>query len=371
MSKRSRRAKDGKRGGQGPTSARGRASVPPASERASAPPSDEVVDSERPSSDGAVSAKKSDEGTAASNEAETSAPTSTSTSASTSTAASTSTSPEPASAPASAPANDDDPNLGVSDTQQRRKIEDAFFAGADERSDSVPPSSFDDAEEDDRPPPLSPEILARRARLRKVVAGIVAVAGVAAILVGARHLMTASQPPKSAGVSVTAAGHQQVVPSIDNVPAVEHVEHVEHVEPAKAAVAAVEPAPAASASAAPAAAPATSAAEAQPAEPPTAASAEPAPSASAAAPGAAVDADELKKMKKEARSLIERGRLKEGIPAAQAAIDADPTDAELYLLLGAALQDTGHWKDSIAVFSRCVHEATHGPKSECRALGGH
>jgi tetratricopeptide (TPR) repeat protein len=74
--------------------------------------------------------------------------------------------------------------------------------------------------------------------------------------------------------------------------------------------------------------------------------------------------------KREARSLVNQGRMRAAIPAAEAAIEADPTDAESYLLLGAALQEIGQWKRSIEVFSRCAHAATRGPIGECRALGG-
>jgi Flp pilus assembly protein TadD len=70
------------------------------------------------------------------------------------------------------------------------------------------------------------------------------------------------------------------------------------------------------------------------------------------------------------RKLIEQGRMRDGITAARATLEADPTDAETYLLLGAALQELGQWKESRAVFGQCVEQATVGPKSECRALRG-
>jgi Flp pilus assembly protein TadD len=74
--------------------------------------------------------------------------------------------------------------------------------------------------------------------------------------------------------------------------------------------------------------------------------------------------------KADVRRLIERGHMRDGIAAARATIDADPSDAETYLLLGAALQELGQWKESMAVFGRCVEQATKGPKGECRALRG-
>jgi cytochrome c-type biogenesis protein CcmH/NrfG len=62
--------------------------------------------------------------------------------------------------------------------------------------------------------------------------------------------------------------------------------------------------------------------------------------------------------------------MRDGVTAARATLDADPSDAETYLLLGAALQELGQWKESKAVFSQCVEQATKGPKNECRALRG-
>ena len=68
--------------------------------------------------------------------------------------------------------------------------------------------------------------------------------------------------------------------------------------------------------------------------------------------------------------LLNRGKLKDAIPVAQAAIAADPSEAMAYLYLGSALQDTGKWKDGIEAYSECVRKATKGPVHECRAMGG-
>jgi len=62
--------------------------------------------------------------------------------------------------------------------------------------------------------------------------------------------------------------------------------------------------------------------------------------------------------------------MRDGVTAARATLDADPSDAETYLLLGAALQELGQWKESKAVFGQCVEQATKGPTGECRALRG-
>jgi len=75
--------------------------------------------------------------------------------------------------------------------------------------------------------------------------------------------------------------------------------------------------------------------------------------------------------KKEAESLLNRGRYKDAIKYARAAIERDPEDAMPYLLLGSALQSTGKWKEGIEAYSKCVHTAKKGPVHECRAVGGH
>jgi hypothetical protein len=75
--------------------------------------------------------------------------------------------------------------------------------------------------------------------------------------------------------------------------------------------------------------------------------------------------------RKEAERLLNMGRVKDAIPIAEAAIEADPDHATGYLLLGSALQSAGRWKDGIAAYSQCVHRATKGPVNECRAVGGH
>ena len=73
--------------------------------------------------------------------------------------------------------------------------------------------------------------------------------------------------------------------------------------------------------------------------------------------------------KMRAREAIERGAFVDGVALSQGAIDADPTDAEGYLLLGAALQETGRWNEAKLVFANCIRRAERGPTVECAALG--
>jgi eukaryotic-like serine/threonine-protein kinase len=76
-------------------------------------------------------------------------------------------------------------------------------------------------------------------------------------------------------------------------------------------------------------------------------------------------------MRKETLHLLNRGRLKDAILKAREAIAADPGDANGYLYLGSALQDSGKWKDGIEAYCECVRNATRGPINECRQMGGH
>ncbi|HKQ69040.1 MAG TPA: hypothetical protein VJT73_06865, partial [Polyangiaceae bacterium] len=174
------------------------------------------------------------------------------------------------------------------------------------------------------------------ARLRRWVTGVIAAAAVVTVMVSARALIAYAHPAPPADNSLSMS--RPVVPSI---------------------AATDEPAAVAPAAAAPAAEPAIAASASSGGRPAFAASA--AASARSAVPTPT---------KREARKLIERGRMKEGIVAARAAVGADPTDAETYLLLGAALQELGQWKESMAIFTQCVATATNGPVAECRALRG-
>lgn len=81
-----------------------------------------------------------------------------------------------------------------------------------------------------------------------------------------------------------------------------------------------------------------------------------------------IHASEPHLTKVDARRLLAAGRLPAAIEAARFVLTKDATDAETYLLLGAALQDTGRWAESTAVFNRCAQDAKRGPVDECRAL---
>jgi colicin import membrane protein len=223
--------------------------------------------------------------------------------------------------------------------------EDAFFARGEENT-SFPPSSVDapEAEVDETAERRqTPEVIERRARLRRVVTWIVGAAAVLTALVSVKALLVRSRPRV---IDTAMSVPHQVVASIAMAATEEPASAVAEPSPTpESAPAPAETAPAETAPTAELDRPA----EKQPAEP----SAPPAPS------------------KADVRHLIERGNMKGGIAAARTAIEADPSDAETYLLLGAALQELGQWKESMGVFTQCVDQATKGPKNECRALRGH
>ena len=255
--------------------------------------------------------------------------------------------PAAASAVAEAAPSVDEP---AADPQGERRSEDAeehpdaaAFSGGSIRysDDSVPP--FVEAEDEDDVPlieALSPEALARRARLRRVVGAIVGFAAVISVVAVGKSMARPTYAPV-APPPVAAAAPPEPKAALETRPASD-----------------VKPAPSAKAEATPAPAPA-------PAKDAEASKAEPAP-----ADKPAVDPADAAKLRKEALSFLNRGRYKDAIEAARAAIAADPGDAMAYLYLGSALQDSGKWKDGIAAYSDCVRNAKKGPVHECAAMGG-
>lgn len=206
-------------------------------------------------------------------------------------------------------------------------------------------------EEEPRFRPLSADDLARRAKLRRIVTIVVGTAAAACLLVGIRLSMGtkhADPPPLDRSQIVIAAP-----------------------PPPKPQPALADPAPTAPADKA-AAVPAASdsAASAGTGAPSGAASGAPAASASAApaasAPGGPVDAEEAKKLAKNALKALESGNNKLAVERASAAVDADPADATGYLYWGTALMNMGKLSDAKKIFQGCVEKATRGPKAECR-----
>jgi hypothetical protein len=228
--------------------------------------------------------------------------------------------------------------------------EDGFFEHHGSTSGSLAPLAGEiELDERERAAP-DPSLLSdRRARLRKIVSIVVGGASVLAafVLVKAMVVRHAQAAPVTASLNSfgpvvasiemsekppAAAG--QLDPNNEPSSAEPATEQVEEVR-IEVFDDAVEPAPAAAPKVNPSAAPAPSARPAT---------------------------------KMDARRLLAAGKLKDAVIAARAALAADPTDAETYLLLGAALQDTGNWQESMIMFASCEQNAKRGPIGDCRAL---
>jgi hypothetical protein len=79
----------------------------------------------------------------------------------------------------------------------------------------------------------------------------------------------------------------------------------------------------------------------------------------------AADPEKAGELRREARLLLEKGNSDEGVNVARRAIQADPNDAEGYILLAAGLQDLGRWQESRDVFAKCVQESNRKANAEC------
>jgi tetratricopeptide (TPR) repeat protein len=93
-----------------------------------------------------------------------------------------------------------------------------------------------------------------------------------------------------------------------------------------------------------------------------------APSASDPANAAEQAAEQAKQAKDEAQGALEKGRAAQAIEAGERAVALDPTDAEAWLILGAAYQQQGAFARARRCFATCTQVATRGPRRECAAL---
>jgi len=261
------------------------------------------------------------------------------------------------------------------DRHDELSLSSQFFRGEE---DSVPPLiPEDDLDEPVRAMTLSPEALVRRARFRRVVVAVVGgVAALALVGVIGRAALTrtasASVPPPArteAAAVVVEAPKVEAAPGRAETAKEDARSQARAEEAGKADDAArAEEAAKADAAKAEETAKTEEAAKADEAAKAEAVKAEEATKAAEAAKAA--PSGDAKELRKEALNLLNRGKMKDAIPAARAAIAADPSEAMAYLYLGSALQDTGKWKEGIEAYSECVRIATKGPVHECRAMGG-
>lgn len=72
--------------------------------------------------------------------------------------------------------------------------------------------------------------------------------------------------------------------------------------------------------------------------------------------------------KERSRGALERGRVADSIAAGERSVAMDPTDAEAWLILGAAYQQRGDAKSASRSFKACIDQGKRGPKGECAAM---
>jgi hypothetical protein len=222
-----------------------------------------------------------------------------------------------------------------------------FFAegeGLASDGDSLSPAATDEPEEweVERRPSLTPAQLARRARLRRIVS-IGLSTGVAVLVssIGGARLLRATR----ARVNAATPTHAVTGPSARSGP---HTDTVSHgrtplVRPPSA------PAPSDDAGETPTAEPSSAS------EPSAPAGGEPSNTAAAL------------RLATQARGLLRAGRAREGIESARAAVDADPTLAEAYVLVAAGLEDIGRWSEAHRTYVTCVD---HTQSRECSYFAG-
>jgi tetratricopeptide (TPR) repeat protein len=109
---------------------------------------------------------------------------------------------------------------------------------------------------------------------------------------------------------------------------------------------------------------------------PAAATAEAVEVAPAGTSEAAVDAPrdpkeiakEAANAKVKARTSLEWGKAGDAIVAGEKSVALDPTDAESWLILGAAYQEKGDSKNAVRSFQACLEQGKRGPRNECAAM---
>jgi hypothetical protein len=259
---------------------------------------------------------------------------------------------------------------------------DRFFAEGESRS-SMPHLWGADHEHDDlenEPHPelvrrATPEVLARRAKLRKVTQRVVGAFALIALVGLGKAALSRAPSADLPEVQGSVAHAAAAVPELRAATIAKPSERTPAAEAARAAaIPAPEPVAQPEPVAAAAAEPAAQAVEPAKAEAPVAEAPKPAEAARPAEAAKPVEEvkvappGDAKAEKRAAQRAIDRGDNKGAVEAGQRAIEADPTDAEIYLIVGAAYQQMGQNGKAKQVFSSCTHHATHGPKGECAAL---
>ena len=196
---------------------------------------------------------------------------------------------------------------------------------------------------------MTPEAARRRAQLQKYVRFAV---GAASALCLAALVKVAVARNHDEPVVPRAAAAMQVAPPPVAPKAIETALPVEAVPPPADPPVAEAPA---------AAEPATP----TPTPTPTA-TAQTDPAADTAAPEP--DPKEAAKAKHASQLALERGKAADAIEAGEQSVSLDPSDAEAWLILGAAYQEKGDIKNARRSFRSCLDQGKRGPKWECAQM---
>jgi hypothetical protein len=100
----------------------------------------------------------------------------------------------------------------------------------------------------------------------------------------------------------------------------------------------------------------------------TAALAVAAPVDSASDAPAELDSKAALKEKRQAQRSLDNGKVADAIDHGEASVKLDPTDAEAWLILGAAYQMKGDLPNAKRSFGSCLKEGKRGPRGECAAM---
>ena len=79
-------------------------------------------------------------------------------------------------------------------------------------------------------------------------------------------------------------------------------------------------------------------------------------------------AKEAASAKVKARTSLEWGKAGDAIVSGEKSVALDPTDAESWLILGAAYQEKGDSKNAVRSFRECLEQGKRGPRNECAAM---
>jgi Flp pilus assembly protein TadD len=213
---------------------------------------------------------------------------------------------------------------------------------------------------------LGPEAARRRAQFQRYVkiaigaASVLCLAALVKAAVARNHeeptphrasaaAVVAAAPAPEPVQQIAAAAPEQV-PAPPEQPAAAEPQATAPAGQATETAAAEQPAP----SAAPA-----------PAEPASATETAAAPSSTDGAEAPAPDPKEAAKAKHASQTALERGKIAAAIEAGEQSVALDPSDAEAWLILGAAYQEKGDQKNARRSFKACLEQGKRGPKYEC------